>query len=55
MSLAKMKLVADKAMEKCDEVDGLKDGLIDDPAQVQLRSGARRAGVPGRSRYAPTV
>ena len=26
-----MELVADKAMAKCDEVDGLKDGIIDDP------------------------
>ncbi len=28
---AKMAVVAQKVMEKCDEVDGLKDGLIDDP------------------------
>ena len=31
VSLDKMKIVADKAMTKCDDVDGLKDGLIDDP------------------------
>jgi hypothetical protein len=29
--LSKLALVAEKAMAKCDEVDGLKDGLIDDP------------------------
>jgi hypothetical protein len=29
--LEKITLVAQKAMTKCDEVDGLKDGLIDDP------------------------
>jgi hypothetical protein len=28
---AKMALVAEKVMAKCDEIDGLKDGLIDDP------------------------
>ncbi len=28
---AKLTLVADKAMAKCDAIDGLKDGLIDDP------------------------
>src|SRR5262247_1334522 len=28
---AKMALVADKVMAKCDAIDGLKDGLIDDP------------------------
>ena len=31
VSLAKMTLVAEHAMMKCDAVDGLKDGLIDDP------------------------
>jgi hypothetical protein len=29
--LAKMPLVAERVMAKCDAVDGLKDGLIDDP------------------------
>jgi Tannase and feruloyl esterase len=28
---AKLAFVADKVMEKCDAIDGLKDGLIDDP------------------------
>jgi len=28
---AKMAMVADKVMAKCDAIDGLKDGLIDDP------------------------
>ena len=31
VSAAKMVLVATKVMEKCDALDGLKDGLIDDP------------------------
>ena len=30
---AQLELVADKVMEKCDAIDGLKDGLIDDPRQ----------------------
>jgi hypothetical protein len=29
--VAKLALIADKAMAKCDAVDGLNDGLIDDP------------------------
>jgi feruloyl esterase len=36
VSLAKMALVAEKAMAKCDEVDGLKDGLIDDPRKCSF-------------------
>jgi hypothetical protein len=36
VSLDKMKLVADKVMAKCDEVDGLKDGLIDDPRKCSF-------------------
>jgi len=31
VSAAKMSMLAGKVMEKCDAVDGLKDGLIDDP------------------------
>jgi feruloyl esterase len=31
VSLAKLALVADRAMATCDAVDGLEDGLIDDP------------------------
>jgi feruloyl esterase len=31
VSAAKMSLVAQKVMDRCDAVDGLKDGLIDDP------------------------
>jgi Tannase and feruloyl esterase len=31
VSLAKMQVVAERVMAKCDAVDGLKDGLIDDP------------------------
>jgi feruloyl esterase len=33
---AKLTLVAEKAMAKCDEVDGLKDGLIDDPRKCSF-------------------
>jgi Tannase and feruloyl esterase len=36
VSLEKMKLVAANAMAKCDEVDGLKDGLIDDPRKCSF-------------------
>jgi hypothetical protein len=31
ITAAKMAMVADKVMAKCDAIDGLKDGLIDDP------------------------
>ena len=34
--LAKLALVAEKVMAKCDEVDGLKDGLIDDPRECRF-------------------
>jgi len=33
---AKLALVADKVMAKCDAVDGLKDGLIDDPRKCSF-------------------
>ena len=33
---AKMVLVAQKVMEKCDALDGLKDGLVDDPRVCQF-------------------
>jgi feruloyl esterase len=33
---AKLALVASKVMAKCDEVDGLKDGLIDDPRKCSF-------------------
>ena len=33
---AKLALVADKAMAKCDAIDGLKDGLIDDPRKCSF-------------------
>ena len=36
VSPAKMALVAAKVMAKCDEVDGLKDGLIDDPRKCSF-------------------
>ena len=31
VTAAKLAVVADKVMAKCDAIDGLKDGLIDDP------------------------
>ena len=34
--LAKLNLVAEKVMAKCDQVDGLKDGLIDDPRRCSF-------------------
>jgi feruloyl esterase len=33
---AKLAMVADKVMEKCDAIDGLKDGLIDDPRKCDF-------------------
>ena len=33
---AKLALVADKVMSKCDAIDGLKDGLIDDPRKCNF-------------------
>jgi hypothetical protein len=36
VSGAKMALVADKVMAKCDAIDGLKDGLIDDPRKCDF-------------------
>ena len=32
----KMALVADRVMAKCDDIDGLKDGLIDDPRKCDF-------------------
>jgi hypothetical protein len=36
VSADKLALVADAAMKKCDAVDGLRDGLIDDPRQCSF-------------------
>lgn len=36
LTAAKLALLADKVMEKCDAVDGLKDGLIDDPRRCDF-------------------
>ncbi len=36
VSPAKLALVADKVMAKCDAIDGLKDGLIDDPRKCDF-------------------
>jgi feruloyl esterase len=48
---AKMALVAQKVMDTCDAVDGLKDGLIDDPRACRVDAArdvpACRAGTDG--------
>jgi hypothetical protein len=36
VTASKMALVADKVMAKCDAIDGLKDGLIDDPRKCKF-------------------
>jgi hypothetical protein len=36
VSIAKINMVAEKVMAKCDEVDGLKDGVIDDPRKCSF-------------------
>jgi hypothetical protein len=36
VTAAKMVLVAEKVMAKCDAIDGLKDGLIDDPRKCSF-------------------
>jgi hypothetical protein len=36
LSPAKLNLLAEKVMAKCDDVDGLKDGLIDDPRNCRF-------------------
>jgi feruloyl esterase len=36
VSRAKLALVAEKVMAKCDAIDGLKDGLIDDPRKCDF-------------------
>ena len=36
VSPAKLPLLAEKVMAKCDEIDGLKDGLIDDPRKCSF-------------------
>jgi feruloyl esterase len=36
VSLDKLKLVAERAMAKCDKLDGLADGLIDDPRKCNF-------------------
>ncbi|HVG56135.1 MAG TPA: tannase/feruloyl esterase family alpha/beta hydrolase [Vicinamibacterales bacterium] len=51
VSPAKMLLVAQKVMDKCDAIDGLKDGLIDDPRACRFDAvrdvPACAAGVDG--------
>ena len=50
VSPAKLALVAAARDGEVRRVDGLKDGLIDDPRRVRLRSGARRARLSRRAR-----
>ena len=54
---AKMALVAERAMARCDEADGLKDGLIDDPRACQFDPRrdvpACRQGVDGADCLTP--
>jgi hypothetical protein len=38
VSAEKLALVADRAMQQCDAVDGLRDGLIDDPRQCSFNA-----------------
>src|ERR1043165_5617866 len=47
ITLDKLKLVAERAMAKCDALDGLVDGLIDDPRRCDFDPAA---DVPGLSR-----
>jgi feruloyl esterase len=51
VTAAKLAMVADKVMAKCDAIDGLKDGLIDDPRKCDFDPGrdvpACTAGVDG--------
>jgi hypothetical protein len=43
----KMKMVADAVMKKCDETDGLKDGLIDDPRKCAFDALSELPACPG--------
>ena len=51
VTAAKLAMVADKVMTKCDAIDGLKDGLIDDPRKCAFDPArdvpACAAGVDG--------
>jgi len=46
VSSAKLNLLADRVMAKCDAVDGLKDGLIDDPRQCKFNPAVDVAQCP---------
>jgi len=46
LTTAKLSLLASKVMEKCDALDGLKDGLIDDPRKCDFDA---RRDVPACS------
>lgn len=57
LTAEKLALVADKVMEKCDAIDGLEDGLIDDPRQCRFDPkkdvAACSAGTDGASCLTP--
>ncbi len=46
VSAAKLAMVADKVMAKCDAIDGLKDGLIDDPRKCNFNPAVDAPACP---------
>ena len=50
VSAEKIALVANAVMAKCDAVDGLKDGLIDDPRRCSFEVASDVASLPRRHR-----
>ncbi len=55
VSPAKLATVAKAVMNKCDAIDGLADGLIDDPRACALRPGDARCRRAPPVRTAPTA
>ncbi len=51
VSAEKVALVAKAVMAKCDAVDGLADGLIDDPRRCSFKVAKDVAELPGRQRH----
>ena len=52
---AKLALVAHSVMAKCDAIDGLKDGLIDDPRKCSFDPAARCSSVQRRGDIMPSA